>query len=567
MSETENKKIETQEQAIKVVQDVASQAAEKAIAPLAESMAKLMEQTNKERDEKAIQEAVQKAVAETEAKHKAEIQAEADRREQAKIESQNQFVAPSGSDTSAGHDIISSAEKERVSFLKNINQNFVDTMGDSMKLLSADHQVLYKKGVDIANSEAQPHLYTDRGNLNIAKLLQPIQDVKSAMIFQSNEAQEAQPFSTYSKVADMFSTGSAHTVLPAAYVRPMPINPIYDFIPQSLNNFLKPTFERALYDPYSDFANSTNPKLSTEIGQRPENGTLDSFTSVQDSSFAFESGYSLTDLEARMIANGERTNYIPYVLEKQIQRREILKSFELLWGGGFGNSVGSNYTLFSKGNVNKKNSARIIKVDASSLVNETMDIMARIANRLSTVTNRNFITENSRLFIPNFLNEFITREEYLNNGLGDRKIQYREVIDKLGIKANNTLGGFETIDPIFTDESKVTAMLTAMKGKDSATIKQLLNDVIDGAIPDGAVTERPYSEYYDSNGNIKSGTILAVLVTPEAFHVENGKSYTTYTSETNNGSNQIWTFKQFSNLCITRGQRSVYDSCFVLVAA
>ena len=566
MSGTENK-IETQEQAVKLVQDVANQAAEKAIAPLAESMAKLMEQTNKERDEKAIQEAVQKAVAETEAKHKAEMQAEADRREQARIESQNKFVAPSGSDTNVGHDIISSAEKERDSFLKNISQEFVDTMGDSLRILSPKVQERYKDGVHIANSLTQPHLYTNRGNLNIAKLLQPIQDVNSAMIFQSNEAQEAQPFSTYSKVADMFATGSNHTVLPAAYVRPMPINPIYDFIPQSLNNFLKPTFERALYDPYADFANSTNPKLSTEIGQRPENGTLDSFTSVQDSSFAFESGYSLTDLEARLIANGERTNYIPYVLEKQIQRREVLKSFELLWGGGFGNSVGSNYTLFSKGNVNKQNSARIIKVDASTLINETMDIMARIANRLSTVTNRNFITENSRLFIPNFLNEFITREEYLNNGLGDRKIQYREVIDKLGIKANNTLGGFETIDPIFTDESKVTAMLTAMKSKDSATIKQLLNDVIDGAIPDGAVTERPYSEYYDSNGNIKSGTILAVLVTPEAFHVENGKSYTTYTSETNNGSNQIWTFKQFSNLCITRGQRSVYDSCFVLVAA
>ena len=571
MSGTENKtenKIETQEQAVKLVQDVATQAAEKAaekaIAPLAESMAKLMEQTNKERDEKAIQEAVQKAVAETEAKHKAEMQAEADRREQAQIESQNKFVAPSGSDTNVGSELVKQLEQEKSSIENVIASEFKKYSSptvDSYALMNAKNS-----GQVVLTTEDPSHekyFYKDTGLFNVEKFTSN-PTVDNALQFQSNDAQ---PKSSFSRTNIHYRIPKYKYELEPVQLDVIPKNPIYENTPQIRIQGIYPAISRRYDSAFGDFAKATTAQAIGEINKGVVNGELTDAAFKHFGLVQYQVGYSMTDLTKELIANGELQNYFPYILSKINEKIEVAKGFQLLQSGVFGFKAG-------QGNVSFYDKATKVQVDLGADINQNKDIVASILNSIVTVMNDRFIdTGNTRLYLSPYIKQLLTHPDYMNDKNGNRKTQYSEAIQSFALAMNSTADKVEIIDPLYTDPEILSSMSGAFS-ENSLGNQQLIINALEStytsALPgiDGNGNAKlPYSKYFESNGlTLKSGTVIAVIHTPKAFQILNGATSASLHPTDYNDSIQYWTFKAKMNTGWIDGSYDPARSCFVLVA-
>lgn len=563
MSGTENK-IETQEQAIKVVQDVATQAAQETVTPLVEAMAKFMEQTNKERDERAVQEAVQKAVAETEAKHKAQMQEEEDRREQARIESQNKFVAPSGSDTNVNSEVVKQIEQERSSI-----ENVIVTEFEKYNNPMVDAAALMKvqdKGQVVLTTEIPSHekyFYADTGLFNVDKFTST-PTVDNAMQFQSNAAQ---PKSSFSRTNIHYRIPKYKYELEPVQSMTIPKNPIYENTPQIRIQGIYPLISRRYDSAFGDFAKATTAQAIGEINKGVVNGELTDAAFKHYGLVQYQVGYSMTDLTKELIANGELQNYFPYMLSKINEKIEVAKGFQLLQSGIFGFKSG-------QGNVSFYDKATKVKVDLGADINENKDIVASILNSIVTVMNDRFIdTGNTRLYLSPYIKQLLTHPDYMNDKNGNRKIQYSEAIQAFALAMNSTADKVEIIDPLYTDPEILSSMSGAFS-ENTLGNQQLIIDALEStytsAMPgiDGEGNAKlPYSKYFESDGlRLKPGTIIGLIHTPKAFQILNGATSASLHPTDYNDSIQYWTFKAKMNTGWIDGSYDPARSCFVLVA-
>ena len=566
MSGTENE-IKTQEQAIKLVQDVASQAVEKAVAPLAESMAKLVEQTNKERDEKAIQEAVQRALADAEAKHKAEMQAEADRREQAQIESQNKFVAPSGSDANVNSDVVKQIEQERSS-IENVIATEFDKY-DKRNNPMVDAAVLMKvkeAGQVVLTTEIPSHqkyFYEDTALFNVDKFTSN-PTVDNALHFQSNAAQ---PKSSFSRTNIHYRIPKYKYELEPVQSMVIPRNPIYENTPQIRIQGIQPLISRRYDSPFGDFAKATTAQAVGEINKGVVNGELTDAAFKHYGLIQYQIGYSMTDLTRDLIASGELQNYFPYMLSEINKKAEFMKGYQLLQSDVFGFKAG-------QGNVSFYDKATKVKVDLGADSNNNKDIVASILNSIVTVVNDRFIDKgNTRLYLSPYIKQLLTHPNYLNDKNGNRKVQYSEAIQQFALAMNSTADKVEIIDPLYTDP-EILSSLSGAFSENSLGNQQLIINALESTyttalpgIDDEGNAILPYSKYFESDGlSLKSGTVIGIIHTPKAFQILNGATSASLHPTDYNDSIQYWTFKAKMNTGWIDGSYDPARSCFVLVA-